>query len=189
MSKAKWFVVVALGMLAVPLRMVWDHEQVLRSGETFLFKTAPIDPRDPFRGEYVSLVFMAEQGDWFCEGLAETDGTQNVYAQLGQDPDGFALITGLSLHKPASGPYILVKASSAWGARPEVVRRVELPFDRFYLQEGQGPRTEQLLRPNRALAEPEDREAWAVVKVRNGRAVVADLVVGGKPIKEWMGEE
>lgn len=188
MNKAKWFVVVALGMLAVPLRMVWDHEQVLRSGETFLFKTAPIDPRDPFRGEHVSLAFEAERGSWFCEGLPETGGSTEVYAQLDHDPEGFAEIAGLSMDKPASGPYVRVKVASSRGAGE--VSWVELPFDRYYLQEGQGPRTEELIRMGiQGFPGSEPMEAWAVVRVRNGRAVVADLVVGGKPIGEWMGEE
>ncbi|HMN06475.1 MAG TPA: hypothetical protein PKD45_12175 [Flavobacteriales bacterium] len=31
-------------------------------------------------------------------------------------------------------------------------------------------------------------ESWAVVRVHKGRAVVEDLVVDGRPIKEWVGE-
>ncbi|MBK6341440.1 MAG: GDYXXLXY domain-containing protein [Flavobacteriales bacterium] len=54
------FLGIALAQLAVPAWMIAGRERVLSQGEVFKFKTAPIDPRDPFRGEYVRLDFEAE---------------------------------------------------------------------------------------------------------------------------------
>lgn len=186
--KLKLWLLVAAAMLAVPIWMVYSHEEVRHAGEVFLFKTAPIDPRDPFRGEYVRLSFEAETGEWPCNGLPHDDGLQDVYAQLGHGPDGFAEITGLSMDKPASGPYVRAKVRG-WRSGSDLVYRVELPFDRYYLQEGQGRRTEELMMPNRRNETGTGpMESWAVVRVHKGRAVVEDLVVDGRPIKEWVGE-
>lgn len=191
--KLKLWLLVAAAMLAVPIWMIYSHEEVRHAGEVFLFKTAPIDPRDPFRGEYVSLAFEAERGPWNCEGLAERkdEPDPELYAALDHDAYGFAVITGLSLQPPAQGPYVKVRTRGWWRRQASnEVQQVELPFDRYYLQEGQGRRTEELMMPgHRNETGTGPRESWAVVRVHNGRAVVEDLVVDGRPIKEWMEEE
>ena len=51
------FVLVALMQLFVPANMIWSREKVLNEGKIYKFKTAPIDPNDPFRGKYISLNF------------------------------------------------------------------------------------------------------------------------------------
>src|SRR5690554_461138 len=49
------FILVAIIQLAVPAKMIWDKENVLKSGKEFKFETAPVDPTDPFRGKYIAL--------------------------------------------------------------------------------------------------------------------------------------
>jgi hypothetical protein len=74
-----------------------------------------------------------------------------------------------------------------WGN--DDVQRVSLPFDRFYLEEGDGATTEKMLQPqwnNDTLVQP--LPAHAVVRVLHGEAVIEDLVVGGKSIQVWLEE-
>jgi uncharacterized membrane-anchored protein len=51
------FALTCLAQWFVPAQMIYDQEQVLREGKTYHFKTAPIDPSDPFRGKYITLSF------------------------------------------------------------------------------------------------------------------------------------
>lgn len=51
------FFLVAVVQLYVPSKMIWDREEVLRTGTEYKFRTAPIDPTDPFRGKYITLRF------------------------------------------------------------------------------------------------------------------------------------
>lgn len=183
--KTLLFALIALAQLAIPAWMIVDHERILREGEVLHFRTAPIDPRDPFRGEYVRLDFAAEQGSW---PVARADdigtGAHHAFATLATDSGGFALITSLMPDRPADGPYIEVEYMS-WDN--DLVTRVALPFDRFYLEEGDGRRTEELLAPqwtDDAFVQP--LPAYAVVRILKGKAVIQDLVVGDRPIHQWL---
>lgn len=179
------FMGVALAQLAALAWMIAAHERVLRAGEPFRFRVAPIDPRDPFRGEYVALGFEAERGAWAVArpgGIAS--GEERAFALLGTDADGFARIRALLPERPAQGAYVAVEYA-AWSN--DTVHRVRLPFDRFWLEEGDGARTEALLRPRwEEGADAEPLPAHALVRVLGGRAVIEDLVVGGHPIRAWL---
>ncbi len=51
------FCLVALVQVSIPLSMIYRSEKTLENGKVFLFKTAPVDPYDAFRGKYVQLGF------------------------------------------------------------------------------------------------------------------------------------
>lgn len=177
------FALMVIAQLVVLGWIILGQERVLKHGEVFLFKTAPVDPRDPFRGEYVRLDFEAEEGPWsFPDPTAL--GRSDYYATLGTDSMGYAVLTNLLPQAPDIGAYIRVKTLS-WGG--DQVDRIMLPFDRYYLHEGDGPRTEELLRPtwNDGEVSP-GLPAHAVVRVFQGEAVIQDLIVDGKPLHEWL---
>jgi uncharacterized membrane-anchored protein len=179
------FVAIALAQLAVPWWMIRSHERVLRDGEPFRFRTAPIDPRDPFRGEYVRLDFAAERGAWPVP--LPHDSTTNelrAYALLTTDAEGFAQVAALATLPPESGSYVDVEYF-LWDN--DTVTTLQLPFNRFYLEEGDGARTEDLLRPqweSEGMEQP--LPSYALVHVLAGKAVIADLFVGDRPIREWL---
>ena len=172
--------VVQLGALAWMIR---DHEQVLEKGRVYRFRTAPIDPRDPFRGEYVMLDFAADEGNWPLPDSA----AQRSYALLAEDSAGYAYISALRMELPVDGSDHLRVHFGTWSG--DTVQRVLLPFDRFYLEEGDGAATEQLLQPvweADTLIQP--LPAHAVVRVYGGEAVIEDLVVDGRSIHAWLNE-
>ena len=182
------FVLVAVAQLSVPAWMILGHEHVRRAGEVFKFRTAPVDPRDPFRGEYVRLDFEAENGRWPLPPIKTGTGNHrhHAYALLGTDSAGFANIAQLVQEQPSEGAFVPVEYMY-W--ENDTIFNVSLPFDRYYLEEGDGPRTEHLLMPQwnpdtATMALP----AYAVVRVLEGRTVITDLVVGDKSIHEWLKE-
>lgn len=188
-TRTKWlaFGLMVVFQLALPGWMFIGHERVLQQGEVYLFRTAPIDPRDPFRGEYVSLNFEAETGNWSLPGAASSNYQENLaYGLLERDADGYARISRLQGTRPTEGTFIKVKFMT-WGN--DDVQLISLPFDRYYLEEGDGATTEKMLQPqwnNDTLVQP--LPAHAVVRVLNGEAVIEDLVVGGKSIQVWLKE-
>ncbi len=177
------FIATALAQLGVLAWAIIGQERILRQGEVFLFRTAPLDPRDPFRGEYVRLDFEAESGRWVVADSIITT-PRRYYARLGTDSAGFARITHLRTTPPPAGPYLAVRPGYDDGT---AIIQVELPFDRYYLKEGEGARTEALLMPQWAdSVRSAPLPAHAVVRVHEGRAVVEDLVVGGRPLRAWL---
>ena len=63
---------------------------------------------------------------------------------------------------------------------------IRIPFDRYYLSEHDAPRAETTYREHSRRG---SLDAYLVVRVRNGSAVLADLVVGGKPIREFLASQ
>jgi uncharacterized membrane-anchored protein len=174
------FAGLALIQLAVPLFMVAQREATLKKGRAYRFRTAPVDPADAFRGRYVQLSFEARRTGLPNRGKYEY--RQKLYAQLGEDPEGFARITALSTARPGTGDYVRVRMSYTWnGTNVEV----QLPFDRYYMNEDKAPRAEAVAREHSRQGA---RDAFATVRVRGSSAALEELYVGGKPIKEALAE-
>ena len=105
---------------------------------------------------------------------------------LGTDSAGFATIVQLVQERPSESAFVRVEYMS-WAN--DTLFNLSLPFDRYYLEEGDGPKTEQLLTPQwNADIPAEPLPAYAVVRVLDGEVVITDLVVGERSIHEWLKE-
>lgn len=179
MKRRIWILVAAVAVvqLAVPGWMILRRERTLEQGEVFRFATAPVDPYDAFRGRYVALQFTAATVTNAAapEGLRRGD---TVYAVLRESVDGFADVESLHRERPAL-PHLSVRVRSVSVEGPV---RIDLPFDRFYLEEPLAPAAEAVYRERGR--EGGATSAWAVVRVRNGFGVLDDLIVDGVPIRE-----
>jgi hypothetical protein len=132
-----------------------------------------VDPVDPFRGRYVALALeMERQAVPAREGLREG---QEVFVLLEEDEEGFARLASVLPDRPARGT-VFVKARLR--GRPDGSFRLDLPFDRYYMEESRAQETETLLRQSAAR---EGGRAWIAVRVRGDRATIADLVVEPAP--------
>jgi hypothetical protein len=184
-SRRGWWVAlvaVAAVHLAVPLVMIGGHERTLREGTAWRFPTAPVDPADAFRGRYVALTFPQAETQ-LAAGFAPERGDW-VYVPLARDSDGFARLGSALPAPPDDGDYLRVRAR--WTVDGDT-RRVGLafPFDRLYMEESVAPRAEEVYRqlqpaPGATAAPP----AWAVVRVRDGRAALEDVSIDGTSLRE-----
>lgn len=173
------FAITALLQAAVPLKMIYDSEMTERHGVEYKFKTSPIDPTDPFRGKYIIL-------DFEDEAVTTQDTTwqrnEKVYASLGKDSLGFAKITNVSREKPdSSTDYITTKVGYYYGKD----LHIDLPFDRFYMEEGKAYDAEVAYREyNRdsVMFKP----AYALVAVKDGNAVLKNVMIDDMPIREYV---
>lgn len=188
--KAWLFVAVALAQLALPAWMIIDRERVLTEGTVFKFRTAPVDPRDPFRGEYVVLGFDAETGTWPNPFPADQhEGTAYAVIEVSKG-SGFAYIASVHAERPTDGVYLPVGVKFwGWEESTEQLTNVSLPFDRFYLEEGEGPRTEALMRLQGTFGNSSHQlPTYATVRILDGASVIEDLVIDGRSVQEWMQE-
>lgn len=181
--------IVFAAQIATPAWMIADQEITLRTGSAWKFKTRPIDPYDPFRGRFVTLAFEAETIP-DPEG-PELDYQETVYGVLTENEEGFAEFARLLTDPPEDGsPHIRAEVSwvDTWSTETQRTVHLTLPFDRFYMNERLAPEAEAAMR-NRAWGDPAGGgpvEAWALVRVRNGRGVIEDLFIGGKPVYEYL---
>src|SRR5438067_7585866 len=88
------FVVVAVAQLVVPVKMILGKETIISTGKEYKFRTAPVDPYDPFRGKYITLNFDANHFEVSDDDFWKTD--EDVYVILTKDSAGFAEIMDLT---------------------------------------------------------------------------------------------
>ncbi len=162
--------------LAVPLWMIAGHERTLRHGTPWRFEVAPVDPADAFRGRYLALDFAAE-GEAVPAGSGIERG-EWAFASLAEDDRGLARLEAAVGSPPVEGDYLRLRVSSTHLGPQGREVWVALPFDRLYLPEGLAPAAEERLRAGTADPDAPPR-AWAVVRVRDGRGVLEDLVIDG----------
>lgn len=172
------FLLVALIQITVPASMIWKRHHTLRDGRAWKFRTAPVDPEDPFRGRYVALRFAAEQSAQ-PEEIA-VHSSHSVYVRLKADPDGFAQVERVS-EEPLSGDDV-VRADAA--SYYEGKQHVTFPFDQYWLDETIARQAD------RAYEEHSRRgadNAYVIVRVRDGDAALEQLYIDGVPLREYLG--
>jgi uncharacterized membrane-anchored protein len=172
------FGVLALAQLATPAWMIADRELTLRQGESFKFRTAPVDPYDPFRGRYVALRLDPDSG--VISASTEIDYDQRAYAVLERDDEGFARISEIRLDPPEDGACIRVKISGVSDATASVL----WPVDRYYMDERLAPEAERAYFAR--STERDERKAHVTVRVRSGKVVLEELYIEDVPIVEYV---
>lgn len=173
------FILVALAQLYVPTKMIWDKESVIDKGVEFKFKTAPIDPNDPFRGKYITLsydentVTVSDEQDW-VEG-------EPIYVILVTDKSGYAKIQSVSKTNPTDNEnYIKAKVGFTWGNASNTLT-IDYPFDRYYMEESKAYDAELTYRQSQ---QDTSKITYALVSVKNGDAVLRDVLIDGISIRE-----
>ncbi len=171
------FIIVALLQLALPGKMIWDNEKVLETGKEYKFKTAPIDPSDPFRGKYITLQYKENTTE--VDDIENWSAGEDVYVTLKTDSQGFAKIDFISKVKPKeSDDFVTAKVGFVWGNHLKSLN-IEYPFNRFYMEETKAPEAERAYRKAQLAT---SQVTYALVSIKNGQAVLKDVLINGVPI-------
>ncbi|MEM9917123.1 MAG: GDYXXLXY domain-containing protein [Bacteroidota bacterium] len=179
-----FFALVVLLQLAVPAKMIWDQEVILKEGETFKFKTRPYDPHDPFRGKYVRLQFdntelVSYVNDW--------EKGDKAFVLLTKDEQGYAQVLEVD-RSPGAGwrsSYLETTVQYVWPNEPYRIR-ISYPFERFYMEESKAPAAEKYFQE---VVRDSTRSTYALVKVKKGEAVLMDVQVDGISLVELAKEK
>ncbi len=174
------FILVALVQLFVPAKMIFDTEKVLKTGKEYKFKIAPIDPNDPFRGKYITLRFeenmiKVQNGEDWISG-------ETIYVLIATDKNGFVKIKSISKDEPTTEGNDFFKAKvryvSSNGSNKLII---DYPFDRYYMEESKAYDAEQTYRQSQIDT---NQIAYALVSIKEGKAVLKDVLIDGVPIRE-----
>ena len=170
------FIVTALIQLYVPASMILEREDILETGQDFKFKTAPIDPNDPFRGKYITLSFHRTSVPVEVDSIWQYNET--AFITVEEDSAGFAYPKAISKEAPPDEVnYLKVKVSSAYGNQVFI----HYPFNRFYMDEYKAPEAETTYRQSQRDT---TTVAYALVAVKAGEAVIKDVFIDDVPIRE-----
>ena len=105
---------------------------------------------------------------------------RRLYAPLEIGTNGFARFGTVSLTRPINGPYLKVHA---WYVNSAHGVTLELPFDRYYMNEKLAPAAERAYREHSRRGQ---QDAYVTLRVRDGFGVIENLYVGGKPIADFV---
>lgn len=164
------FIIVVLLQLVFLLGMIYSKQAVINNGQTVLLKVVPVDPRDIFRGDYVTLSYEISSLDKaiFDQEIASKDfqSKDSVYVTLVKQGKDYKA-KKVTQKKPAEGIFIKgVITGRSWITEDEKIQ-MNYGLDAFYVPEGTGTKWEELAR-NESL--------YAEIKVdKNGDSLITKL--------------
>ncbi|HEU0203225.1 MAG TPA: GDYXXLXY domain-containing protein [Burkholderiaceae bacterium] len=144
---------VPLAVAAQLLVLAWmagEREWIFRTGRVVHLRTAPIDPRDPFRGDFVRLQYeinsvRAGHLDAAAASTRELRRHQIVYTRLQASGEGLYDEAGTSTTRPADGIFIRGRTEDQWrlGWRGEGHTFVKYGIEQLFVEQGAGRAIEE----------------------------------------------
>lgn len=176
-----FFVLLIAAQWYVPADMVMQSTKVIANGQLMRFKCAPVDPKDPFRGNYIVLNldsrnFPLPPNHDFLSG-------ERVYVSFENDSAGFAKINAISKVKPRNMREVLeTKIDYISNEEDKQVAFLDFPFSRFYMDEFKAPVAEKMY--NDAV-QSDTGNTYAMVHIYYGKARISNVVVKGKLLSDF----
>lgn len=150
------FASLVAALVLVPLGLIAWNEYRLSSGERIVLRVQPVDPNDPFRGEYVDLMYPisrldvrgAERGDTVYVPLRKRGRAWTGDRAVGEEPN--------------EGTFIRGRVSE---------RGISYGIETYFVEEGQARKYERAIAERRLYAE--------IVLDDDGGAKLDKLVIEG----------
>ncbi|MGO4565554.1 GDYXXLXY domain-containing protein [Rhizobium sp. 2YAF20] len=181
--KRAWIAAIILALLQTAIigYTIESHASILQSGTEVVLKTAPIDPRDLLRGDYVILNYEISSvpASTIVGGLPKEAGEQVLSVRLHKDSDGFWRIAESSFGSLEAKPDTVVLKSQPFQYYPgdsEQTFRVEYGIERYYVPEGEGAKLE--------TARSDGQLSIAARISGDGQAQIRTLLLDGQPVYE-----
>lgn len=187
MIAAKPFAAVALFIAIVQTAilgyMIEGRASILRSGTDVLLKTAPVDPRDLLRGDYVILTYdISTISTTSITGTRpQTGEVARLHVRLKPGADGFWTVSAASFDPLAeeAGSVVLLSQPVTiydWEWQNAGNLTVSYGIERFYVPEGEGRPIED--------GRNEGRVSVAARVSDTGQAQIRALMLDGVPLYE-----
>ena len=133
----QWIILAAASLQVLVLGfMAGQREAVLHGGQAVKLRSAPIDPRDLFRGDYVRLSYEASninrslwRGDLSSR---KAERGERVYAVLEVGDDGLARVTSVTDERPDEGPFL--RGRVGWHGGTQL--SVKYGLEAYFMQQG-----------------------------------------------------
>ena len=155
--------------IAILGTMIAVYEYRLRTGREVLLKTVPVDPRDFFRGDYVTLGYeigLLDLTQVRYQIANYTEG-QPVYMLLKTEGE-YAVAERVQVKRPDSDAFFIKgRVQSVHGKR----MRIEYGIESYFVPEGQGHVLEGSIRPDVRVAID-----------HSGRAIIKTMMLNGSEV-------
>lgn len=163
-SKYFWpaLLAVALIQTAALLKIVFDRDRLLKDGREITLAVQPLDPRDIFRGDYVTLGYPMSNFAWPQSYQALYDaGIQRgaaVYVTLAPEAAGTWKVGALSATYPLTpkqGEIILRgRVQNVWSGSDASSSAVNVRYgiEQYFVPEGAGKEIESRVREHKTAA-------------------------------------
>ncbi len=161
--KRKLLLLAIAFQLLVPAWMAADRELVVQNGRAVYLRTAPIDPRDIFRGDYVRLDYEASSFSPRQAGAKiREEGIEKgsvVYARLETGPGGLSRTIEVTREQPESGPFLRGRTFHRWhpGDGGQALQ-VRYGIEKYFVEQGRGKAMEQRRGQRRGIQTPMEVE-------------------------------
>jgi uncharacterized membrane-anchored protein len=174
-------IVVAVVQSAALFKIVYDKDHLLKIGREITMPVQPLDPRDVFRGDYVTLGYDISTLTKAKAPTAKLDGLlrgSTAFVTLTSQPGGEWSVSGVSedfpAQVPASDVVLKGRVKSAWARADgsEKTLNVRYGIETYFVPEGTGRDLESKVR---------EHKIEAIVAVgADGTAAIKGLVVDGE---------
>jgi uncharacterized membrane-anchored protein len=157
--------------------MAGEREYILSTGERIRLRTAPIDPRDPFRGDFVRLNYeISAIGSGQIRATVREHAKEKgypVYAVLKKGEGDLYDLDYVTDEKPGDGIFLRGRISKDW----RIVRRggavaVKYGIEQLFVEQGRGKDIERRWGTRDTLQVPMEVE---VAVSSSGTAVIRDF--------------
>lgn len=155
------FAVTIFTFISYALFLVYQQEQILEEGHTVVLKTAPVDPRDMFRGEYVILRYEIEEEAYDEMSYYEPEDGSSAYVLLYKDSRGVGQVSRVYDYDDRLNPSDVYIKGEVKNGR---VRFADL--EQYYVPEGLGLKIEAM--PRGSL--------YVEVRIKGGQARIVQLL-------------
>ncbi len=158
--------------------LVVDRALLIENGKEIRLAVIPVDPRDLFRGDYVTLSYPISR--LMSDEVAGEDAPyyqDTVYVSVTEAPDGWQA-TAISMVPPESGTFLKGIVESSYEQQTCKVKspcndiRIFYNLEQFFVPEGEGRDLETLRNDQRMSVD--------VAVAANGRAALKRLLVDGE---------
>jgi uncharacterized membrane-anchored protein len=181
---AAWRMIGVVVVFALALgAIIFERVNLLNSGREIVLQVEPVDPRDFFRGDYVTLTYdgLTQIRVPGGSGWADANRGQPIYVALDVAPDGRAkpksIHATLDAARAASPLVIRGKVGWAFSGRneddqPHTVMRASYGIEAYFVPQGEG----------RALEEARNarRLEMLIAVADDGEAAIKGLILDGK---------
>lgn len=175
--KLKLLILVLALQCAWLLGTTFQQERALRVGRTIMLETAPVDPRDLLRGDYLILNYKIStvSANLFSPPLeADLPQGTTVWVTLALSTNQFHAVTRASTVKFApEANEILVRSKSMSPRRSSTDSiRLEYSLEKYFVAEGTG--------------NPSGKLTVQAAVSASGRALIKQVFLNGQPYAEAM---
>lgn len=148
MTRARWFALVVALQALVLLAWAGYHEWNRRTAPTILLETAPVDPRDLLRGDYLTLAYKISRVPPPANAADRAFPGREIWVSLRRNGRVHEAVATSWSAPAVTDPGTLVVRGRLHLAPREGDRTVQVDYgiEKFFVPEGQGqPRFKEML--------------------------------------------